>query len=93
MEKAHDHYPAGQQRLRRVHEWFDGFRTLRFIHLLRDEFPDQPLIETLGRQFDIPGFGNPDVSAHQQVPVVLLDRIRRSGHAAVLGVGSLLTSL
>lgn len=93
MEKARDHYPAGQQRLRRVHEWFDGFRTLRFIHLLRDEFPDQPLIETLGRQFDVPGFGNPDVLAHQQVPGVLLEHIRRSGHVAVLGVGSLLTSL
>ena len=33
------------------HEWFDGLRTLRFIHLARRFHPDQPLAESLNRLF------------------------------------------
>jgi hypothetical protein len=35
--------------LRRVHTWFDGFRTLKLIHALRDEcLPDRGWAEALG---------------------------------------------
>ena len=34
-----------------THEWFDGLRTLRFIHLARRFHPDQPLTESLNRLF------------------------------------------
>ena len=32
---------------RATHTWFDAFRTLKFIHAAREEFPDSPLIATL----------------------------------------------
>ena len=34
--------------VRQRHEWFDGFKTLRFIHLMRDFLPDVPLLHSLG---------------------------------------------
>ena len=33
--------------VRQRHEWFDGFKTLRFIHLMRDVVPDVPLLRSL----------------------------------------------
>ena len=33
------------------HEWFDGLRSLRFIHLARRFHPDQPLADSLTRLF------------------------------------------
>ena len=33
--------------VRQRHEWFDGFKTLRFIHLMRDVLPDVPLLHSL----------------------------------------------
>ena len=32
---------------RAIHTWFDAFRTLKFVHAAREEFPDSPLIATL----------------------------------------------
>ena len=32
---------------RAIHTWFDAFRTLKFVHAARDEFPDTPLLTTL----------------------------------------------
>ena len=32
---------------RATHTWFDAFRTLKFVHAARDEFPDTPLLQTL----------------------------------------------
>ena len=32
---------------RATHTWFDAFRTLKFVHAARDEFPDVPLLKTL----------------------------------------------
>lgn len=32
---------------RAIHTWFDAFRTLKFVHAARDEFPDTPLLHTL----------------------------------------------
>ncbi len=34
-----------------THQWFDGLRTLRFIHLARRFHPDRPLAESLNRLF------------------------------------------
>jgi len=36
---------------RAVHTWFDAFRTLKFVHAARDEFPDAPLVATLKRMY------------------------------------------
>ena len=33
--------------VRQRHEWFDGFKTLRFIHLMRAVLPDVPLLHSL----------------------------------------------
>ena len=30
-----------------LHQWLDAFRTLRFIHEIRHEYPDAPLLDTL----------------------------------------------
>ena len=30
-----------------LHQWLDAFRTLRFIHEIRKEYPDVPLLQTL----------------------------------------------
>lgn len=32
---------------RAIHTWFDAFRTLKFVHAARDEFPDTPLLHSL----------------------------------------------
>ena len=32
---------------RATHTWFDAFRTLKFVHAARHEFPDPPLLTTL----------------------------------------------
>ena len=34
-----------------THQWFDGLRTLRFIHLARRFHPDRPLADSLNRLF------------------------------------------
>ena len=35
------------QRQRRLHEWFDGFRTMRYLRLAAARYPQRPLLETL----------------------------------------------
>lgn len=42
---------------RAIHTWFDAFRTLKFVHAARDEFPDTPLLDTLGTLY--PGSQTP----------------------------------
>ena len=37
--------------VRQRHEWFDGFKTLRFIHLMRDVLPDVPLLHSLSHHW------------------------------------------
>lgn len=34
-----------------MNDWFDGFRTLRFIHECRRHYPDTPLLESLAQLF------------------------------------------
>ncbi|MEM9624396.1 MAG: hypothetical protein AAF993_22340, partial [Pseudomonadota bacterium] len=38
--------PPAQRQLM-LTQWFDGFRQLRFVHLLRDHYPDQSLLHSL----------------------------------------------
>ncbi|MEM7100715.1 MAG: hypothetical protein AAF541_20805 [Pseudomonadota bacterium] len=45
----HAKYRSQSQRAHVLREWFDGFRTLRFIHEARRFNPDQPLLQTLER--------------------------------------------
>ena len=40
-------YPTQQQRATMLTEWFDGFKTLKFVHAARHFFPDQPLLESV----------------------------------------------
>ena len=37
-----DQAPNPVARLRRLHDWFDGFRTLKLIHHVRDRLPPSP---------------------------------------------------
>ncbi len=91
METARNKYPAGRQRLRHVHEWFDGFRTLRFLHLLRADFPDQPLLATIGHEMDvISGTLTGTISARSNDPAERLAQLRRLTTANTAGVESVL---
>ena len=45
-EQLHIRYTSAQQRHTVLQHWFDGFRTLRFIHEARRFFPDQPLVRS-----------------------------------------------
>lgn len=40
-------YPTAARRGKVLTDWFDGFRTLRFIHEARTFYPDTPLMTTL----------------------------------------------
>ncbi|MFV2091338.1 MAG: glycosyltransferase family A protein, partial [Pseudomonadales bacterium] len=53
LKLAHQHPPGGK-RLRAVTEWFDGFRTLRFLRMLADQMPHTPLLATLRSQHHLP---------------------------------------
>ncbi len=91
MATARRKYPTGRQRLRRVHEWFDGFRTLRFLHLLRREFPDQPLLETIGHELDASsGTISPNNGPGTNDPAHRLAQLRRLTPAGSAGVESML---
>ncbi len=91
MQTARNKYPAGRQRLRRVHEWFDGFRTLRFLHLLRADFPDQPLLATIGHEMDaISGALPGTISARSNDPAERLAQLRRLTTADIAGVETVL---
>jgi hypothetical protein len=47
-------HPAGSHRHRSVMEWFDGFRTLRFIRLASKRIAMTPLMDTLRAQWEMP---------------------------------------
>ena len=89
MDTARRKYPSGSQRLRRVHEWFDGFRTLRLLHLLRSEYPDQPLLTTLGAIADAdnstisPGPDNRTEPCEPSERLAQLHRLTITGTAGV----------
>lgn len=50
-------HSAGPKRLRAIMEWFDGFRTMRFIRMVSQGLDATPLLETLRAEFDAPGAG------------------------------------
>lgn len=35
------------QRTRRIHDWFDAFRTMRYVRLAAHAFPDRPLLDSV----------------------------------------------
>jgi hypothetical protein len=41
--------PSPAARIRRLHDWFDGFRTLKLIHHLRDHASSLPWQEAIRR--------------------------------------------
>ena len=45
--KVHARYPDQARRHKVLQDWFDAFKTLRFIHEARRYYPDQPLIDCL----------------------------------------------
>ena len=49
-----------KDRLRHLHTWFDGFRTLRFVHDMRDRrYPNLPWREALANAPFVPYNGEP----------------------------------
>jgi len=47
LQHCRQHGKSGPQFQRQFHQWFDGFRTLKFIHALRDAgYPQQSLRQT-----------------------------------------------
>ena len=46
-QKLHTRYPQAEQRVRMTNDWFDGLRTLRFIHLQEQHWHKQPLLHTV----------------------------------------------
>jgi hypothetical protein len=60
-------HPPGPRRRRAVMEWFDGFRTMRFVRLLERQHPQEPLLESWRRRL---GSAEPD-------PAGLLAEVRR----------------
>lgn len=47
LERAKAQYRHPETLRKAMHQWFDAFRTLRFIHLARRWHPDRPLKSTL----------------------------------------------
>jgi hypothetical protein len=47
FEQQLRHTSAPRQRRRQIREWFDGFRTMRFVRLAAASYPDQPLLNSL----------------------------------------------
>ena len=56
-------HSAGAKRLRAITEWFDGFRTMRFVRMVSQRFDVPPLLETLRTEFDAPGAGTSELLA------------------------------
>ncbi len=71
-------HPPGTRRLRAVLEWFDAFRTMRFLRMRRCAAGPAPLLATLRAMWDLPGAGSGE----------LLEEARRREGAAVMGVAS-----
>ena len=38
IEHCHRNGKTADSRIKHIHDWFDGFKTLKFIHLLRDQY-------------------------------------------------------
>ena len=51
LERAQAQYRNPQSLRKAMHQWFDAFRTLRFIHLARRYHPDPPLAPTLAKLY------------------------------------------
>jgi len=69
-----DKVSAPEQRQRRLKDWFDGFRTMRYLRLASAEYPQQPLLATLRH-----GFTKASASAEE-----LLQLLRHNGNLFTL---------
>ena len=47
LERAQTQHRSSHTLRKAMHQWFDAFRTLRFIHLARRHHPDRPLTPML----------------------------------------------
>ena len=70
-----DRYPPGRQRLRAVMEWFDAFRSMRFIRLQQQAHPPASLLGELRRDLNMPA-AQPHTLLNA---LVNLERSRRCG--------------
>ena len=77
MDRFRLRYPPGRQRLRAVLEWFDGFRTMRFVRLLQNELPAATLLNELRVDLAMPG----------ALPDELLSALRSARHPHRCGLG------
>jgi hypothetical protein len=69
-------HPPGTKRLRAVLEWFDGFRTMRFIRLRQAQLPPAPLLATLRTELAMP----------EAAPAALLEALRSADTGRISGV-------
>lgn len=72
-----------EQTVRQFHRWFDGFRTIKLIHHLRDHgFPDQDMFPAIRTLFQAAGLPEPPLAwgriRHDlNVQIALLEHLRR----------------
>jgi len=80
-ERLQRHSADDQQLHGQFHRWFDGFRTLKFIHHLRDNgFPERPMFESLQTLLDWMGATIPmAVSGDLEAQKAALDHLRQLG--------------
>jgi hypothetical protein len=76
--RIQDHAPRTAQRLQQFHGWFDGFKTLKLIHHLRDTaYPSQPLVNAIHTLFDVVGEHCFDAPTDHQALLLHLRRVAR----------------
>ena len=71
-------HAPGQRRQRAVNEWFDGFRTMKYVRRSGERWPDQPILTTLRREL-----GEPDADPSQ-----LLASLRKRPAPTRFGIDS-----
>lgn len=65
------HFATDVQRQKFLDDWFDGFRTMKFVHAMRDQHFGTVLLADLGSPFLPPG-----AQGSQLVPGDILDHLR-----------------
>jgi hypothetical protein len=81
-EKICQNAPDAPRRLGQLHRWFDGLRTLRLIHFLRDNaYPTQPMFEAITSLLEKCGVPlatplPPDIEKNLEAQRALLEHLR-----------------
>jgi len=87
-DKLKKNSPPGEQLTRHFHNWFDDFRTLKFVHYLRDSnLPNMPMFDAIGQMLtlmgieagDLPGRAKGDLAARLE----LSDLLRLSNNSSI----------